>query len=220
MVCDVASPRPGWERGATTIIASGPSLTLSDVQYAFYRSEHVIVINSSWRICPQADLLYGADRAWWADPRTAPAADEFAGERWTCSIGFGTPPNWAEGEPQKRGIKCIDAISDQRLVSLNSALIATGSNSSFQAMNLAVLFGSRKIVFLGLDLSSNEAGETHHHNYPPEFVRTTAVGYESMMRAFNAAAPQLERIGVEVINASRRSALRCFPRMAIEDAIR
>jgi hypothetical protein len=52
--------------GRTVVcIASGPSLTVDDCQAVQASGLPVIVINSSWRLAPFADVLLAGDGAWW-----------------------------------------------------------------------------------------------------------------------------------------------------------
>jgi hypothetical protein len=99
-------------------------------------------------------------------------------------------------------------------------VIGGGGNSGFQALNLAVQFGARRIILIGFDMS--DAGGVHWYgrnnwqmaNNPnsSNFMRWTA--------AFDRAAPVLEQAGVEVVNAAPHSALRCFKRTSVADALK
>ena len=85
-------------------------------------------------------------------------------------------------------------------------------------MCLAIVWGSRKIVFLGLDMQLGK--KSHWHGDHEEPLRNTSVfSYPNFADNFVQAAPQLKAMGVTVINASRNTALDCFPRMSIQDAL-
>ncbi len=78
-------------------------------------------------------------------------------------------------------------------------------------MNLAILFGARRLILLGFDMKAGTNGETHFHGpHPPEIRR--ASDYANWKQYFRQAVPDLARAGVEVINCSRETALTCFPR--------
>jgi len=79
------------------------------------------------------------------------------------------------------------------------------------------VFLSRRIVFLGLDLSP-DGDKTHWHEYPDKFKREFP-GYEMFKKSFEDVVPILLENGVEVINASRRTVLECFERMTIQEAL-
>lgn len=96
-------------------------------------------------------------------------------------------------------------------------MIHQGGNSGYQAINLAYLWGARAIVVLGLDCGAGPDGEAHwfgQHTHPNLGKHQP---YDTWRAKFPLLARDLEIEGVRVINASRRTALDCFERMALED---
>lgn len=96
-------------------------------------------------------------------------------------------------------------------------MIHQGGNSGYQAINLAYLWGARAIVLLGLDCGAGPDGKEHwfgQHTHP-KLGKHQPFGM--WLAKFPALARDLEIEGVRVINASRRTALDCFERMALED---
>lgn len=93
-------------------------------------------------------------------------------------------------------------------------MIATGSNSGFQAINLAALMGANPIVLMGFDMGVEPGGRTHFFgDHPtPELQRPSPFGL--FIRAFERAAPIYQQRGVVILNASARTALTCFRRIA------
>ena len=74
-------------------------------------------------------------------------------------------------------------------LSLDPDKLVTGHNSGFQALNLAVLAGARRILLLGYDGKAGQDGRTHWSGGHP---RPTAAGaWEQYRRAMTAAAPAL-----------------------------
>lgn len=96
--------------------------------------------------------------------------------------------------------------------------VGWGGNSGFQALNLAVNFGARRIILIGYDMQI--ANGVHWHGRHGSGLNNPA---ESNVRAwrrhFGSIAGHLADLGVEVVNASRETALTCFPRARIEDAL-
>lgn len=196
-----------WSGATVAILASGPSMTPAIATHAFAKADHVIVINETWRLCRGADVLYAADSAWWK--HRAPLVDQFIGQRWTQTIGW-------HGVAKPDGIHVVEAETDDRIALTGP--IGTGGNSTFQALGLAVQWGAKKIVFAGLDLQI--ACKTHWHGDHEQPLRnTTPATFTAFRKAFINAAPKLQALGVEIINATPASALECFPKMDIEDAL-
>ena len=213
---DLAEPLADWKGTTAVIIAGGPSLTVDDVSVAEAaaigspQTAHLIAVNEAWRLIKpyRGSVVYGADPIWWK--QRGPTDPVF--DRWTQD------KNWKTGEADALGVRQIRSEGGAG-ISTDPSFIYQGANSSFQAMNLAVLFGARRIVFLGLDLSAGADGETHWHKYPSEFERRSP-GWDLFKSAFETAAPILQGMGVEVINASRRTVLECFPRIPINEALK
>lgn len=201
--------RGRWAGETVCIAACGPSLTADDVSYAYAYACRFVAVNESWRLTPAADVLYAADVAWWK--KRAPTAAAFAGERWTASAVWTDRDKSEFPEMNFAATKGGCDLTDD-------FPICTGNNSSFQAMSLAILWGARRIVFIGLDMKLGPKGQEHWFgSYHDLTTPRNALG--AFIKAFNHVAPQCVARGVEVINASRDTALECFPRMRLEDAL-
>ena len=197
-----------WRGQSVCIIASGPSLTREDAAYARRHADRVITVNESWRMCPDADAVYGADTLWWQ--HRAPPLDEFKGERWTQQSQWKTP--------FPPGVQCFQSKPGTAIAPPGSGFVYTGHNSSFQALGLAVAWGAEYVVFLGLDLSALPDGTNHWHGDHVQPLVNSLTAYPTFIKAFTKAAPVLAELGVYVVNASRRTALEAFPRMTPEEA--
>ena len=204
----VDQKRAGWREWA--ILASGPSLTTDDVELVRrWRSadgqRRVIVVNTTFRLAPWADILYACDLQWW-DAYAAEVFGVFEGQPWSQTEIACRRYNLAhiKGEPGA-------GLSRQR------GLIRQGGNSGYQAIGLAFDQGAERIVLLGFDMQNTD-GRTHWHGDHPAGLRNTSP-FTSWTGKFGQLAVDLEREGVRVINATRETALRCFERMPAEEAL-
>lgn len=187
--------------------ASGPSLTRA--QLARVRGHWpVVVVNDSWRLAPWADVLYACDWRWWRKHGGVPA---FHGLKVTLSNSLGHIDAWPE-------IKVLRNTGTAGLERSPSGL-RTGRNSGYQAINLAVHFGVRRIVLLGYDMKPAPDGRTHwfgdHADWPtrPGIFETVFQPY------FQDLARELAAGGVEIINCTLDSALDAFPRRELSRVI-
>lgn len=194
------------------ILAGGPSLTAKQVN-ACHGRVRVIAVNTSYKLAPWADLLYACDEKWWGWHDGAPG---FAGikvglkwnavaERWETTW---ENANWP-------GIHAV-AGSGNDGIDLRPGYIRTGGNSGYQAINLAVQLGVRRIVLLGFDCKMGAKKEKHWHPDHPD--GSGADNYQTWIANYAALAPQLEKLGVEVINANPESGIEAFPKMTLEAA--
>jgi hypothetical protein len=154
-------------------------------------------------MAPWADILYACDGAWW-DRYFEEASSVFRGELWTIDkrahISYGV--HFVDGDDRK---------------GLGRDKVFYGSNGGYQAINLVYLFGASRIVLLGFDMQKT-GGKSHWHgDHPGDLNRDCPVRH--FAKNFPALASDLAGVGVEVINATRETALECFPKKRLEDAL-
>lgn len=155
---------------------------------------------------PWADVLHACDGRWW-NVYGKQAKAVATGEYWTCD------PQTAD----EHGLHWMPSSEDPGL-SLSPHKINTGGNSGHQAVGLAYLWGAAKIVLLGYDMQRT-GGKGHCHGEHPEVIRLPSPLDEFARRMIQLGA-DLRQQGVLVINASRESAITCFERMPIAEALR
>lgn len=191
-----------WPGETVTICASGPSLTEEDVNYVRGKCR-VIVINSTYKMAPWADLLYACDWGWWNKYQP-----EFAGMKVSQDVNV----------LKLGGVLRVPSCDDPG-ISFDPLRINQGTNSGFQALNLAVLLGAKRVILLGYDMQLTD-GKTHWHGDHPSGLNNPVHGqFPSWCRVYEEAAPQLAGAGIEVINATRQTALGAFPRVALESVL-
>lgn len=154
-------------------------------------------------LCPWADVVYGCDAAWWKHRRGLP---EFNGLKITWA-GNSFPEY-----PHIAGVKIAHGKRDKYTddLVLDPGSIGGGGNSGFQALNLAVHFGAKRILLIGFDMHGNNGAHWYGRNHWPMANNPAESNFKRWIAAFNGAAPVLERMGIEVVNANPMSALKCF----------
>jgi hypothetical protein len=195
---------PRWAE--CIVAASGPSL--SELAAAC-RGLPIVAVNDSHRILPHAEILYACDAKWWDVHSGCP---DFAGEKWSCHGSASHNDKMATAH--RYGLNLVRG-EDGEGFSLDPSKIHYGSNSGFQAINLAILFGAKRILLVGFDMSSRT--KSHFFgDHPAGLIRCN--DYERFIPQFERAARRLPP-DIEVINCTPGSALRCFPMMDIQDAL-
>jgi hypothetical protein len=164
-----------------------------------------IVINTTFRRAPWADLLYACDTPWW-DTYIAEVRDSFHGALWTQNIA----------SKQFDGVRTVASL-DAAGLGRKPGVIHQGGNSGYQAINLAWLAGARRMRLVGYDMR-NVNGRTHHHGDHPGVLHRPMV-YERWLPKFDALAADLRRERVEVLNCTPGSALKAFPRIDLDVAL-
>ena len=196
---------PDWRGETVVIAASGPSQQCEDIELASARTK-IMAINNTWQIAPTADVLYFCDRSWWLreDPGYGQhALREFQGLLVTANSQI----------PEAHHAPIIPVIE----ALYTEPQFGGGGNSAFQAMNIAALWGADRIILTGVDCMN--PGEHHHGHHPAPLANARETTVQTWIKAFNWAAPLLAARGVEVVNCSRTTALKCFPRVRLEDVL-
>lgn len=186
--------KPDWAGRTVVCIASGPSLTAEDCALVRAAGHPAVVTNTTFRLVPWADALFAFDLKWWKLYHGEVLAT-FPGQRFTASqiAREGVVSTW--GQPWFRGFR----------------------NSGACAVSLAVCAGAAKVVMLGFDAAADH-GKVHWHGDHPKGLENAA-SIVDWPRQFGMLAKFAAARGVEVVNASRRTRLDCFPRATLEDAL-
>lgn len=209
-----------WEGETFIIVASGPSAEIYDNNALLpYKEEaRIIAVNDAYRLVPFADILYGADWWWWQKRKMVP---EFNGFK----IGLtydgirGLPySGWADSKEKDQLSYQLASTGKEGLELEDKRAIRTGQNSGYQAINLAVNLGADRIILLGFDMKSGKDANHFWGDYDDHGNPTKGL-YKQWKNNFKTMVEPLKEIGVQVINCTDGSALKCFPRCELERVI-
>ena len=92
---------------------------------------------------------------------------------------------------------------------LESDGLRTGHNSGYQAINLAVLLGVKRIILLGYDMQ-DKGPEVSHWFGNHSWKEGRSPPYQMFLRSYPSLAKETKKLGIEVINCSMNSKLECF----------
>jgi hypothetical protein len=165
-----------------------------------------IAVNDAYLLAPFADLVYFADAKWWRWHKDRPEWRAFAGQK--CSIDVGHDPK------MDQSIHLLTK-SHEPGISLDPAAICTGSNSGYQAINIAILAGAKRIVLIGYD--GQPKGGRHH--FFGEHPDKSFAPYDVIRVRFLEAVEPARAAGVEILNASPDSRIDCFPMVTLADGL-
>jgi hypothetical protein len=178
------------------LIASGPSLTQEQVNQCRGRAT-VIAINDNYLMAPWADYLYFCDGKWYQWHKDKPEFKNFKGKIITQD----------EKAAKEGGFEYMPSRPEEGL-STEPGFIHQGSNSGYQAINLAYHLGGRRILLIGYDVQFT-GGKAHWFGEHPDKVRSS---YKSWFRHYDKIAKDAEKSDLEIINCTLDTALTCFPR--------
>jgi hypothetical protein len=153
---------------------------------------------------PTADAIYGCDDHWW-DLYAAELKSKFRCDLWTQSAKSAKRYDLRHWEGESKP-------------GLGKTKIHFGNNSGYQAINLAYLLGAKRIILLGYDMQT-DGDQVHffgNHPYHQRKGGPTNTLMKDWCEKFEALARDLKFEGVEVINATRKTALMAFDRQDLE----
>jgi hypothetical protein len=176
-------------------MASGPSLCTEDCELVRCAGVPSIVTNTTFRMAPWADVLFGVDAVWWARYHEEVEAD-FKGARLTTSQ-----------QATKYGAMNLSA----------KPWFRNFGNSGACAISLAVVGGAARVILLGYD-AQKTGGQVHWHGDHPANM-SNARSMKTWPGKFSQLAGYARRQNCRVINASRETALRCFQRGRLADEL-
>lgn len=184
-----------WQGARVACLASGPSLTAEDVATVRAAGLPTIVTNTTFRMAPWADALFGFDVQWWR-VHVEEVRHTFAGRMFCQSA------RWP-----MRGVEHPGIIPRYR----------SFGNSGACAIALAIACGAREVILIGFDCQVSE-GRTHHHGDHPATLRNCDTIAKWPLQ-FARAASWAQKCRATVLNATRETALTCFDRVSLYEAL-
>jgi hypothetical protein len=206
-----------WEGQTVAVICTGPSLNKKDLDRV--QSLNCIVVNDAYLVAPWAKVLYAADDRWWKW--------QLEGKNkvwpWVSFTKEQVRQAYAEFKGQKVTIQHPTVIQDQDILILENDgseglsfrpdAIRTGHNSGYQALNIAILSGAKKILLLGFDMRFIN-GKSHAHN--GHEVKMAEHAYKKYAQNFSSMQHDLRKIDVDIVNCTEGSLINCFRFSTVE----
>ena len=196
-----------WPGATVACLGGGPSLTVEQLNELRGRAR-VIAINDAWRLAPWADALYACDGRWW---RKQDGVRAYAGLKITLSNSAAQVAAWPE-------IKVLENTGTEGL-ELSPHGLRTGRNGGYQAINLAVHLGARRILLLGYDMRLSADGRSHWFGDHADWPTRPNIYRDVFLPHFEGLAHALDAIGVAVVNCTPGSALQVFPTAPLDQAL-
>jgi len=190
------------KRQTAIVIASGPSA--NDAELERLVGWPVVVVNDCWRLYSAADILYACDHQWW--DKYAADTDAFAGERVTQS----------KESAERYGLTYIKGEAGLGF-SEQHGVVKNNHNSGAQAMQLAHQRGARRLILIGFD-GGPLGGRMHWFGNHPKGLANDSP-WHAVIAGHRQMAIDAERMGIEIINTSRHSAIDCYSKARLTDCL-
>ncbi len=205
------TPEPLFRGETVFCLASGPSLT-RDIADRI-RGRRAIVVNSSCRIAPWADVLYFTDSSWYEARRELVAS-------WSglvISMSRTAKRELADKVRRIEGAGDPSAMLPGHFPQPGSPVVRQGRTSGHTAVSLAIAMGASRVVLVGYDMRIVDGREHHHGEYSgPRDLDQYARDFVPAFRGWHADALA---VGAEIVNATPGSAVAEFPFVSLEWAL-
>jgi hypothetical protein len=152
-------------------------------------------------------VVYGCDGPWWKSRNGLPEYDglKLAHDTAVCAT-------YAD-------VYKIEVLTHDKMQFEDPGVVGSGGNSGFQALNLAAQFGATRIMLIGFDMHVGSGVHWYGRNTWRNANNPSSANLMRWRDAFTSQALVLKRLGVEVVNVSADSALRCFEFGSISETL-
>lgn len=169
----------------------------------------VLALKKNIELAPWADAVYGCDGPWWDSVQ---GLRDFGGLK--MAYDSNACARWGLQQ-----ILIPDHAKSNRLLFGETGTVGGGGNSAFQALNLAVQFGAKRIVLVGVDCQNRSGAHWYGRNVARGMNNAGESSFRRWRAAFDGVADQMDERGIELINASQLSDVRAYPRRSVADAL-
>ncbi len=164
-------------------------------------NKHVIAVNEAYKIGDWVDVLFFGDIAYYRQNK-----DEIRKFK-KLKVSF------HEIDPH---VKYIPKSRNRS--GLSSTRITWNMSSGAAAINLAVLFGAKKIILLGFDMHTK--GPLHWHgSYPTRGGAALERTFTRHMKGFSGMNKAAKKMGVTILNANPDSAIEEFTKVDLNEVL-
>ncbi len=209
------------EGGSCFIVATGPSLQVSDLEILQKQNVFCISMNSIWHIFPQTlwrPFYYVADD--YEELLNLPKEVENSNDI-IKFLGDTSEEFWEKQHPASVIKHHFNyEYTENRMPEFSedfSKQCYMGSTVTYSCLQLAAYMGFRTIYLLGVDFSYAENnGEKYAHFYAENNL--VATGYTKQVTlAYQSAKQYADSHGIEIYNATRGGKLEVFPRVDFDE---
>jgi len=187
------------------LAAPGPSLTESVVeQLRAVKHRYVIIgIGDVYKVIDFMDEHYACDARWW----------NVHGEK-INELRPGLSSWCYDEDGRKYGAKKVDGVGKNGF-STDPKRIHFGSNSGYQALNLAYLFGCTKMILVGYNMMKVQ-NKSHFFDYPREEGLQLNSPYPSFAGKFTSIQPEIRS---SIVNCTHPTGLKAFRQSTLEEEL-
>jgi hypothetical protein len=194
---------------AAVMFATGPSLTkeVVDLIRPYHASGKVVAFgcNDAYKLVDYLDVHYACDPEWW--------------DLHVKEVLRGLPPSchvWTQdpGAAEKYKLSFIPGFHKPGFYVANRQHIHFGANSGYQQLNLAYHYGIRKFLLVGYNMKMVNNSRHFFGEHPGRMKKDSP--YDLFIHNYKSIQPEIQPM---IINCTDNSALNCFKKMDLKEAL-
>lgn len=192
-----------FEGQTCAVLASGESMSQTVADQVRQSGVRCVAVNNNYQLAPWADVVYAADARWWQ-------VYQNKGVMKCSGLKVCAESVMVEGVETLKNTGCFGFDPDR-------SCIRTGGNSGYQGIHLAAHAGASRILLCGFDM---HGGHWHPDHDVAELLRNPDdARFLRWIPRFTELAQELSERGIEVLNCTPGSAIKCFPFESLENAL-
>lgn len=197
-------PPPLWQGGTAYILGGGPSIRSENLE--LIHDKHVIGVNNSYLLGDWVDIGWFGDKKWlfW---------HKATWKRWP---GIKASCNHSH-EVIKHESGWIKFMARGKTVGIDTrpGFVSWNRCSGSSAINLAYHLGAKRIVLLGFDMHDVDDQKNWHSDHKDN----GKAPYDRFLSCYGDIAKDAKDLGLEIINATKGSAIKHFPYFPLEELV-
>lgn len=179
--------------------------------------KHVIGINNAYQLGHWLDVLFFGDGSWFIAHKDR--LMDYPAILASCCSRFK-----AEEDLVNSRVKYISKDHQKKLgLTSKKTKVCWNHNSGAAAINLAVHFGAKRIILVGFDMKLDKNAVSHWHGAHYEKTggkQPKQPPFSRHLQGFPQIKKDATEVGVEIFNLSPDSAIKNFPKISLEEALK
>jgi len=225
-----------WKDGECWIIGGGPSIprefgipedvitsvSLKEAPLSTYspflsaiHGKHVIAVNAAFHLGRWVDIMtFGDTHFYYANHVELLKFP---------NLRVGINPSVTNDRPQVYNVKQVLRDNNHLFgISRHKNKVSWNLNTGAASIDLAVKLGAKRIILLGFDMCRSPNGQEHWHAHYRVALNPRLeqqLPFKKHLDAFGPIANDAKRMGIDILNVSKRSAITQFPIVELKDVL-
>lgn len=190
-----------------SVVKNGTPLSVYSNYFKPIHNKHIIGINVAYMIGDWIDMVFFGDSNFFLKQERG--LSRFPNLKVSCHPNTDKVP-WVKFLPHDK--------KHSKGISTNPKMVSWNQNSGAAAISVAAHAGAKRIILLGFDMSLDKQGGSHWHSVYRQGKKVIPP-FQKHLKGFPEIAKDATRMGIEILNASPNSAIKCFRKVTVKEIL-